>query len=108
MKAERNRYVAAFLFTFLATVVAGCTVEEPVVAIQDNELQLAIAYVLGAANSPAFRDAGDTVSESANGPLEAFYRTRNYMPLWVGTGGITDRGAQLIKQLSQAGEDALI
>jgi murein L,D-transpeptidase YcbB/YkuD len=114
MKAERNRYVAAFFFTFIATVVGGCAVEEPVVALQDpvvalqdNELQLAIAYVLSAANSPAFRDAGDTVPESANGPLEAFYRTRSYMPLWVGTGGITDRGAQLIQQLSRVGEDAL-
>lgn len=107
MKAEQNRYVAAFFFAFLATAVAGCTVKEPEVAIQDNELQLAIAYVLNAANSPAFRDVGDAVSGSANGPLEAFYRTRNYMPLWGGTGGITDRGAQLIQQLSRAGEDAL-
>lgn len=104
---KHGRFAVALCFALIMTVLAGCANEEPAVGIQDEELQPAVASGLKAQDFTAYRDGVEPAGKSASSSLEAFYRTRNYKPIWVGSRGLTAQGSQLIQQLSNADDDAL-
>lgn len=102
----RGRAAAAALGAALLAA-AGCMQQVAAPGPSEDELRDAIAVALSHAEGTAYRDTASVRGDSEAEPIEAYYRARDYGPLWVGPDGVGGRGLLLLDRLSHADRDAL-